>query len=66
MEAVAVALSSEGPECVGAAINHLLIDQVYNDPYSKIIMEMFRLANKTPPEGASPPSRGKGCWVRRT
>ncbi len=58
-------MSSEGPECIAAGLNHLLIDQIYNDPYSKIVLEMFRLANKTPPESEAPPPRRNGCYIKK-
>ena len=62
-EVAAVALSAEGPECIAAGLNHLLIDQIYDDPYQKIVMEMFRLSNKTPAEPAL--QRGNGCWIHK-
>lgn len=46
VSAMIVADVSEGSQCRPAALNHLMIDQLYNKPDSKIIMEMIRLADK--------------------
>ena len=58
LEAAAVAMVTEGPQCIPAALNHLYVDTMYNSPETKIAMEMIRLADKpTPPEKV-------GCYVR--
>jgi len=59
LEATAVAMVSEGPQCIAAALNHLYVDNLYNKPETKIAMEMIRLAQKP----TSKPERA-GCYVR--
>ena len=46
ISAMIVADIAEGPQCRSAALNHLMVDQLYNKPDSKIFMEMMRLADK--------------------
>lgn len=46
VSAMIVADVAEGGHCRSAALNHLMIDQLYNNPQSKIFMEMVRLAEK--------------------
>ena len=61
IEAATVALVSEGPECIPAALNHLYIDQLYNTPQTKIAMEMIRLSQKPSKEA---PDTQNGCWIQ--
>ena len=51
ISAMIVADVAEGPQCRAAALNHLMIDQLYTKPESKIFMEMLRLAEKPTGEG---------------
>jgi hypothetical protein len=46
ISAMIVADVAEGPQCRAAALNHLMVDQLYTRPESKIFMEMLRLAEK--------------------
>ena len=46
ISAMIVADVAEGPQCRAAALNHLMIDQLYTKPESKIFMEMMRLTDK--------------------
>ena len=46
VSAMIVADVAEGVQCRSAALNHLMIDQLYARPESKIFMEMIRLAEK--------------------
>ena len=46
LSAMIVADVAEGPQCRAAALNHLMVDQLYTRPESKIFMEMLRLAEK--------------------
>jgi hypothetical protein len=65
-----VANQVEGPQCIPAAENHILVDQAYGDPSTKIMMEMVRLTETSPVEGEAPPrtyyngSRYGRCRVR--
>ena len=43
--AAAAAEIADGPQCRGAAINHLLMDEIYKDPELKIVFEMMRLTD---------------------
>ena len=56
LEAMIVADTVEGPHCRAAALNHLAIDQIYDDPNSKIIFEISRLTDTAPqtPDPNSP------------
>lgn len=55
MSAMMAADVIEGPECRAAALNHILVDQVYNEPSTKIVMEMIRLTETAPHEGQPAP-----------
>lgn len=46
ISAMIVADISEGHQCRRAALNHLTVDKLYNNPETKLIMEMIRLAEK--------------------
>ena len=54
IEAITVADLVEGPQCRGAALNHLAIDQIYADPEAKILFELVRLTDTAPV--STPPS----------
>ena len=47
--AIAAAEVADGPQCRDAAINHLLMDEIYNDPELKIVWEMMRLTDTAKP-----------------
>lgn len=51
LSASLVANRLEGPHCIPAALNHLLVDEFYADPDMKAAMELVRL---TSPEKARP------------
>lgn len=66
MSAALVATVVEGPRCVAAAQNHLLIDRLYGDPNTKIVMEMVRLRETSRPErGSLPSTQTEGRGVKR-
>jgi len=46
--ATAAADVADGPHCRPAAINHLLMDEIYNNPELKIVWEMMRLTDTAP------------------
>ena len=46
VSAMIVADVAEGVHCRQAALNHLMIDRLYDNPDSNIFMEMIRLAEK--------------------
>ena len=56
LEAMIVADIVEGPHCRAAALNHLAIDQLYDNPESKILFELVRLTDTAPqtPDPNSP------------
>ena len=56
LEAMIVADMVEGPHCRGAALNHLAIDQIYDNPETKILFELVRLTDTAPatPDPNSP------------
>ena len=56
LEAMIVADLVDGPHCRVAALNHLAIDQIYDDPDSKIFFEISRLTDTAPvtPDPDSP------------
>ena len=60
VSAMIVADVAEGVQCRSAALNHLMIDQLYADPQSKIVMEMIRLAEKPTKEDGA-----KVCIIER-
>lgn len=51
MSAMIVADAADGPQCRPAALNHILVDQAYGVPQTKIMMEMVRLTETVPQEG---------------
>lgn len=70
VSAILVADRADGPQCRAAAVNHLYVDQAYEDPSTKIMLEMIRLTETVPQEPAAPgmspvPSRYGKCRVRR-
>ena len=60
VSAMIVADVAEGVHCRSAALNHLMIDQLYSNPESKIVMEMLRLAEKPTKEDSA-----KVCIIER-
>ena len=48
LSAMVVADTVEGSQCRQAALNHLLVDQLYGSPETKIVMEMIRLSEAEP------------------
>ena len=60
VSAMIVADVAEGVHCRPAALNHLMIDKLYANPESKIVMEMLRLAEKPTKE-----DNAKVCIIER-
>lgn len=66
LSAATVAMTAEGSQCVAAALNHILIDKLYDQPESKIVLEMTRLAEKPTREEKTPYRNSRrGCYVKK-
>jgi len=63
LTAAVAAEIAEGPHCIPAALNHLLIDRWYDNPSTKVALEMMRLSQRAPPEPAPFTTRIERCRV---
>ena len=52
LTAAVAAEMADGPHCIPAALNHLLIDKLYDDPDTKVALEMMRLSQRAEPQPA--------------
>jgi len=66
LTAAVAAEIADGPHCIPASQNHLFVDRLYDNPETKIIMEMIRLGDKAPPEPAPFTTRIERCRVNRS
>ena len=65
LTAAVAAEIADGPHCVPAALNHLLIDRWYDDPNMKVALEMMRLSQRAEPQPAPFTTRIERCRVNR-